>query len=574
MWIKNMKLSNFRNLSEIECNFNQKVNYFVGENNLGKSNVLDALGIIFNKFKFSEEDFLDNEVAITVAITIIFEEEEMGIFDDEVSDDKGNELTLTISQIYEDDSFEIINEYTKSKINVKDFHKINYLSYSSKRMPKAELRFDKSNGLGAFLNFLIHKYMKDNSKESKDILIEEELVKIVDNTNSVMSKLQTFSEYSIMAKAVPKSDDLITKIIGLYDENQISLDKTGDGIQYSSMISLSILNKVLELNNRYHGDMNEVLYTAQNENKYLQLFVALDEPEIHLHPFLQRTVIKNVKDIVQNTDKNFNEILEKCFDFNYISGQLFVVTHSPQILDGNYENIVRFYKKEDMTKISCGMNVKLKDDTEKQLLMRFEDIKQAFYSKVVILVEGVSELGCIKYFADKLDINLDKCGIAVISADGEKNILPISRLLVQYCIPTINIYDNDTGKIVDDNSFITKGICFEYDIAEKLIDTHQLEVLKDIIRCSKSKALDMLLDSDYLKGSFAKIGIKKEDIVEKKLSELDETDKDELKKYYYGWLYKNKSVLLGKVIGEKVPTECIPQVFIDSLNRAQEVSKL
>lgn len=114
-----MKLSNFRNLSEIECNFNQKVNYLVGENNLGKSNVLDALGVIFNEFKFSEDDFLDNEVAITVAITIIFEEE-MGIFDDEVSDDKGNELTLTISQIYEDDSFEIINEYTKTKINVKD----------------------------------------------------------------------------------------------------------------------------------------------------------------------------------------------------------------------------------------------------------------------------------------------------------------------------------------------------------------------------------------------------------------------------------------------------------------------
>lgn len=51
MWIKNMKLSNFRSLSEIECNFNQKVNYLVGENNLGKSNVLDALGVIFNKFK-------------------------------------------------------------------------------------------------------------------------------------------------------------------------------------------------------------------------------------------------------------------------------------------------------------------------------------------------------------------------------------------------------------------------------------------------------------------------------------------------------------------------------------------
>lgn len=94
MWIKNMKLSNFRNLSEIECNFNQKVNYLVGENNLGKSNVLDALGVIFNKFKFSEDDFLDNEVAIT----IIFEEE-MGIFDDEVSDDKGNELTLTFSRL-------------------------------------------------------------------------------------------------------------------------------------------------------------------------------------------------------------------------------------------------------------------------------------------------------------------------------------------------------------------------------------------------------------------------------------------------------------------------------------------
>ena len=47
MWIKELKLRNFRNITEIECNFNQKVNYLVGENNLGKSNLLDALGLIY-----------------------------------------------------------------------------------------------------------------------------------------------------------------------------------------------------------------------------------------------------------------------------------------------------------------------------------------------------------------------------------------------------------------------------------------------------------------------------------------------------------------------------------------------
>jgi len=57
MKILKLKINNFRNLNDIEINFHPDITFLVGENNLGKSNLLDLLDIIFNKRHFSEDDF-------------------------------------------------------------------------------------------------------------------------------------------------------------------------------------------------------------------------------------------------------------------------------------------------------------------------------------------------------------------------------------------------------------------------------------------------------------------------------------------------------------------------------------
>jgi len=43
MYLKSLQLSNFKNYSESEITFSPKINCFVGDNGVGKTNILDAI---------------------------------------------------------------------------------------------------------------------------------------------------------------------------------------------------------------------------------------------------------------------------------------------------------------------------------------------------------------------------------------------------------------------------------------------------------------------------------------------------------------------------------------------------
>jgi len=45
------KVENFRNLSGLEFNFNRELSFLVGENNIGKTNVLELLNSLYNVSK-------------------------------------------------------------------------------------------------------------------------------------------------------------------------------------------------------------------------------------------------------------------------------------------------------------------------------------------------------------------------------------------------------------------------------------------------------------------------------------------------------------------------------------------
>jgi putative ATP-dependent endonuclease of OLD family len=75
--------------------------------------------------------------------------------------------------------------------------------------------------------------------------------------------------------------------------------------------------------------------------------------------------------------------------------------------------------------------------------MHFPEIKEAFYAKCAMLIEGETEYGCIRAFSDKIGVDLDDYGICVINARGEGSIKPLRQLLKLFAVPSIAIYDGD-----------------------------------------------------------------------------------------------------------------------------------
>ena len=68
------------------------------------------------------------------------------------------------------------------------------------------------------------------------------------------------------------------------------------------------------------------------EKKSISLIIGLDEPEIHLHPYMQRSLIKYLNNVITNNNADFKTLIKELCDIDEFIGQVIVVTHSPNIL--------------------------------------------------------------------------------------------------------------------------------------------------------------------------------------------------------------------------------------------------
>ncbi len=134
--------------------------------------------------------------------------------------------------------------------------------------------------------------------------------------------------------------------------------------------------------------------------------VAIDEPELHLHPASQRTL---------------SELFSKS------ANQKILVTHSPYIVqphepwqvvaigrDGNATQIPR-------SKISVVDKVRSHWWSHRVL--------EALTSKYVIVVEGIADRVIVEGVAAALDISLDRCGAMVFELDGADKFANVYKLL-------------------------------------------------------------------------------------------------------------------------------------------------
>lgn len=68
MKIKNLEISNWRSIKQLRLEL-QDLSIFIGQNNNGKSNILNALLFFFGEIKHTEHDFNDDDTALYVEIT-------------------------------------------------------------------------------------------------------------------------------------------------------------------------------------------------------------------------------------------------------------------------------------------------------------------------------------------------------------------------------------------------------------------------------------------------------------------------------------------------------------------------
>ena len=573
MVIKKVIIKNFRNLENITIDNASNMKYIIGNNGIGKSNLLEAINYFFNKSSFSLEDFADEEKPIEIHISLLLNDLELGYFDDFFDLDNENIINIKAIQETPIDRIEYYHIDTGSAISYQKIRNLPCVYYNSINAPE-ELSFIKTKTSGQFLNSLIENYISVNNVEVEGLINTGEINNISNHLNEILN-LISFVQNNDLSVVIEKNIvDLLPRLMELKNKDNMSINRMGSGVRYSSYIYFELLNKIMQTVEKKQDSIIE----DNKGNKYISIFIFLDEPEIHLHPYMQRSVINDIRNIINNEDKLFLSLLKKIFNIDGIFGQLFVVTHSPNIISNNFREIIRLdYDNKKIVKAYSGFNCGISDKEEKQFLSHNFKIKEAFFAKTCIVVEGQTERVTLPIFANKIGFNFDGLNIGIIEADGADSIPTVSRLLSHFGIKNICIMDKDKYKLEYkneyENIFHTEYTFFEEDFIRNIIINNRIHILYKIARDCDDK-----MNSFIQKGAIEKVNkrININNIIldNFKLFDMFMTrDYNQKVLVLVTWLYNKKSTLESSVLAYNCTELDIPPIYKIIISKAVNYAK-
>jgi putative ATP-dependent endonuclease of OLD family len=437
MYLEKFIIKNFRGINDISLTFNKGLNVLIGENNAGKTAIIDALRICLSygnqrrDIYISQSDFhLDKNAISESADNIEFHlhfridnPQETGWFNDllSVQDDGTQDLQLHFKFFLDE------NDRVKYKvwggtnegqaIAPEILFLIYHVHLDALRDAEQFLRPIRGNRLGQlYTNIQIDPDVKKDLEKKKQLAkkvrsavdsdaewighIEKGKEKINEHLKeSSFSNKQHQVDISFLPFDFNKLVDNLKIQMPLYSDELLEGDPTRQ--------------KYFELHQNGLG-YNNLIYTAtvlgdlnQRKQKQKETYAALliEEPEAHLHPQLQ------------NLFFNYLNKLDNEHGF-----QIFISSHSPTITaKANLKSVIVLQNKENKIHSLLLQNSGLTEDNHKYL-HKFLDVtkSQLFFSNGAILVEGISEALLLPIFSSIVgeDYDIDKAGVELVNING------------------------------------------------------------------------------------------------------------------------------------------------------------
>lgn len=497
MKIKKIKIHNFRSIKEQSFDL-MIYSLFVGANDSGKSNIIDAIRVFYDDLKFGEDKDWpkfstgDNESWIEVTFLL--------------SDDEFNNLKKEYKQEDSEVRFFIIRKYLKHPTKVQSGSSNVYgyeegtlsdnLFYGWKNVAKGKL--------GDILYIPATSQVVDYTKLSGPSYLRNILdficKKIISGSDSFDNLNKTFDEFTKKFKQEETKEGL--SLEGF--ENDINADIADRKVKMNfdirpldvaditkNLIEPYIKDEVLgnhklPIESFGEGLQRRLVYTliklstkykekksAKDKKEFFSnfLLILFEEPEAFLHSSQQEILNQSLEDL-------------SCEE----SQQVLISTHSVHFVSRNIvklPSIIKLYKNHGETQV-----FQITDSELKNILIANEGLKGilgqqieskdldleairyslwldpdrccAFFADFVLICEGASEKVLIDYLIKNKGIELLDKEVYILNALGKENIHRYMNLFKELGIKHAVLFDGDENKKNNDyhtkvNEFITNN---------------------------------------------------------------------------------------------------------------------
>lgn len=499
MKISQVKIRGFRNFKDSEVNFSEK-SLVIGSNDIGKTNLLYAMRLLLDRTISDadltplDSDFYVYEDTNEITITIKFEEAE----DDCIRSKLGQQIS---------DDGVIFIEYrgTRNPKNKKKDYSL-WAGKSETELEEIECRFylkvlnmqyiSSNRDLHSFIRRERKNLLEDAMNLRDEVIIKKDNETYLGIEENLQSANKKISKLSYVKQATRDINKELVNLSLHHNMQDIAFDvcgpETSEFIDNLELVSQAKGKSMVIGGDGRNNQVFLALWAARNsvaDNENLQVTIyCIEEPEAHLHPHQQR--------------KLSNYLAKK------LNGQVIITTHSPQIsCEFQPDSIIHLCRTDtDTTASNNGCSKEIENSFIK-FGYRLNIIPaEAFFSDLVFLVEGYSEVLFYKALAPYIGVDLDKLNISILMVDGV-GFEPYVELFQALGIDFVLRTDNDIIKTPNTKKYRYAGVLRAIKIYENCC---QSNITLDDLLLEKRKLSGFLTNNPPVKSKTLAKNIKGE----------------------------------------------------------------